>query len=120
VLAYSSTTILPAANNSAMTVDKLCQEFDILVVNVHRARTLAFDKKRILLFDLSPGASSLAGSFFRIERATTERHAKSCQFKTQGKTKIRDFLSSYSELKNVTRLRKWFKGKSALFQNNLT
>lgn len=44
VLACCGTTGLPSAHDSAMTIHKLGEKLDVLVVHVHRSRPLAFDQ----------------------------------------------------------------------------
>ncbi len=49
VLADGRAAALPPADDLALTVDELLQQFEILVIDVHRARTLALDEQGILL-----------------------------------------------------------------------
>lgn len=48
VLAYGGAARLPAAHNSAVTIYELFEQFDVLVVHVHRAGTLPVHENRIL------------------------------------------------------------------------
>ena len=50
VLAGGGATALATANDLALPIGQFGQQVEILVVDVHRTRTFAIDKNRILLF----------------------------------------------------------------------
>ncbi len=81
MLADRSATVLAAADDSAVPIDQFGQEVHILVIHVHRTRSLAVDEERILLFDLCASTRTLARSSFIKGR-------------TWGKDDMRDSLIS--------------------------
>jgi len=50
ILGDSSAAALAAADDSAMAIDELAEQFNVLVIDVHRTGPLAVDQNRILLF----------------------------------------------------------------------
>ena len=54
MLAGSSATTFSPANDPALAIDHLLQQLDVLVINVHRAWTMAIDEDWVLL----PGAGA--------------------------------------------------------------
>jgi hypothetical protein len=64
VLARCRAARLATTDDPTVPIHKLAQEFDVLVVNVHRTWTLAVHEKRISLLDLGLHARSLASEFF--------------------------------------------------------
>jgi hypothetical protein len=49
MLADGRAAALPPADDLALTVDELLEQLEILVVDVHRTRTLSLDKEGVLL-----------------------------------------------------------------------
>ncbi len=75
MLANRSTPVLTTADDASMPIHQLGQEIDILIVDIHRSRSLALDKQRIFLLDLGPCSGSLARRFLGIGRSTGKGHA---------------------------------------------
>jgi len=68
VLAYRHAAALSPADNLAMAIDQLFQQFDVLIINEHRTRTLAVDPNRVLLLGFELWLGPLAGlGVFGIE-----------------------------------------------------
>lgn len=58
-----------------MPVYQLGQQIDVFIVDIHWARSLAFDKQRIFLLDFGPCSGALARRFLGIGRSTGKGHA---------------------------------------------
>ena len=47
VLARSGTTALATANDPALSIDHLLEQFHVLVIDIHGTRTMAIDEDRV-------------------------------------------------------------------------
>src|SRR5690606_352537 len=68
-------------------VDHLLQQFDVLVVDEHRARLLAVDEQRVLLLDLHAGLGPLLRTLVLAIAKTSATAAETTT------TKAHDYLS---------------------------
>ncbi|MFN9913329.1 MAG: hypothetical protein ACK53L_12135, partial [Pirellulaceae bacterium] len=64
----------------------LSQQVNILVVDVHRAWTLAIDVQRIFLLNFGPGTGAFPWSSLRIRRTAGDGHATGWNLEMNEKT----------------------------------
>ena len=62
MLAGGGATAFAAPDDSTLAGHHFLQQLEILVIDVHRPRTLAIDEDRIVLFGAGAGSSPFAGS----------------------------------------------------------
>jgi hypothetical protein len=72
VLAGCGATRFTSRNNSAVSINKLGQQFDVLVINVHWTWAFAIDQKGILLLNPNFHSGPFARNSLSIWRPPTE------------------------------------------------